>query len=129
MRAWTISGVAAPAMALASAAAFAGSDVSASWQFNGQSAASRVYRQGMVLAQAGATIGDGSSPGYLKEQQQLLNEPGYGGGNGAAHIGGGSNPGYLKQQKQIVDEPGYNIGASTAHVVDGSNSTNEKTQR
>jgi len=32
----------------------------------------------------GATIMDGTSPGYLQQQQQLRNEPGYSIGTGAA---------------------------------------------
>ncbi|HUB46364.1 MAG TPA: hypothetical protein VMB73_15375 [Acetobacteraceae bacterium] len=41
-----------------------------------------------------ADIGSGSSPGYLQQQEELRNEPGYSIGTGAAHIGDGSSPGY-----------------------------------
>ena len=164
MRVQIISGVAAAVMTLGSAAAFAKREPPLNWQFNGPgqtgpSAANHVHGLGMVLAQSGPTLSDGSGPGYLKRQKQLLDEPGYSVGtsaahvadgsssgyekqqqqlvNGpgysvgtsAAHIGDGSSPGYLKQQKQILDEPGYNVGTGAAHVADNSNSGNRKTQR
>jgi hypothetical protein len=128
MRAQTISGVAAAAMALASTAALAQTDVPSSRQVDGRSAASHVYSQGMVVAQAGATIGDGSSPGYLKQQKKLMKEPGYNVGASTATVGDGSSPGYLQQQKRIVEEPGYSIGGSAAHVVDPPNPSNQQTQ-
>ena len=50
---------------------------------------------------AGAAIRDGSSPGYLHQQQQLLNEPGYSVGTGAAHAPG---------------MPDYQLGTAIAQV-------------
>jgi hypothetical protein len=41
-----------------------------------------------------AAVGDGSTPGYLQQQNQLRNMPGYTLGTGAAHIGDSSSPGY-----------------------------------
>jgi hypothetical protein len=38
----------------------------------------------------GASVGDGSTPGYQQNQQDLLNEPGYSIGTGAAVQGAGT---------------------------------------
>ena len=48
----------------------------------------------------GATIMDGASPGYLQQQQQLLREPGYSIGTGAA----------------IERAPDYQLGEAIAQV-------------
>jgi len=43
----------------------------------------------------GGAIMDGSSPGYLQQQQQLLREPGYSVGTGAAVQRAPQSPDYL----------------------------------
>jgi hypothetical protein len=54
----------------------------------------------------GAGIRDGSSTGYLQQQQQLLREPGYSIGTGAAHVGDGSDPDYLATRRALATTPG-----------------------
>lgn len=134
MRVQIISSYAAAAIAIGSAVTFAQNEAPSSQQFDwpaqtGQTAVTRGHSQGMLLAQSGPAIGDGSDPGYPKQQKELLNGPGYGVGTGSAHIADGSDPDYLKQQLQLQNEPGYNVGGGTAHVADDSPASNPKTQR
>jgi len=58
----------------------------------------------------GTAIMDGASPGYLQQQQQLLKEPGYSIGTGAAHVGDGSDPDYRATQRALANTPGYHGG-------------------
>lgn len=64
----------------------------------------------------GAGIMDGGTPGYLEQQQQLRNEPGYSVGTGAAHIGDGSDPDYTSTNRALRSTPGYQYGAAVARV-------------
>jgi len=59
----------------------------------------------------GAGIMDGASPGYLQQQQQLLSEPGYSTGTGAAYIGDGSAAAYAGRTI-----PGYQFGEAILQV-------------
>jgi hypothetical protein len=63
-----------------------------------------------------AEAGDGSSQGYLQQQQRLRNEPGYSVGTGAAHIGDGSDPNYQATQRQLRNMPGFRFGEANAQV-------------
>ncbi len=66
---------------------------------------------GMGVASAaeisGPQIRDGSSPGYLQQQQQLLTGPGYSVGTGAAYVGDGSDANYEATQRTLRTMPGY----------------------
>jgi hypothetical protein len=64
----------------------------------------------------GSAIMDGASPGYLQQQQQLRNEPGYSIGTGAAYIGDGSDPAYEATQRALRTTPGYQFGEAIAQV-------------
>jgi len=64
----------------------------------------------------GAAITDGTSPGYLQQQQQLRNEPGYSVGTGAAYVGDGSDPNYEATQRALRSTPGYQYGEALAQV-------------
>jgi len=64
----------------------------------------------------GGAIMDGASPGYLQQQQQLRNEPGYSIGSGAAYVGDGSDPNYEATQRALRTTPGYQFGEGTARV-------------
>lgn len=85
-----VTGAAAIALALTTAAAFAqkASQPSIGDGSNWTSAPGPYYG-----GTGAASIGDDSGPTYLKDQQQLLKEPGYSLGGGAARIGDGSNSG------------------------------------
>ena len=48
----------------------------------------RPYDQTSAMAAKAAFVGDGSNPSYLRDQQQLMNEPGYSIGTGAARVSG-----------------------------------------
>jgi hypothetical protein len=65
---------------------------------------------------AGAEIRDGASPGYLQQQQQLLNGPGYSIGAGAAYIGDGSDPSYEATQRALRNMPGFQFGEASAQT-------------
>lgn len=67
-------------------------------------------------AEIGGGIMDGSSPGYLQQQQQLRNEPGYSIGTGAAYVGDGSDPNYEATQRALRSSPGYQNGEALARV-------------
>lgn len=67
----------------------------------------------------GAEIMDGASPGYLQQQQQLRNEPGYSIGTGAAYLGDGSDPNYAATQRALRTMPGYQFGEAIARVSSG----------
>lgn len=54
----------------------------------------------------GAGPSDGSSAGYLQQQQLLLREPGYSIGTGAAHVGDGSDSNYLATTHALATSPG-----------------------
>jgi hypothetical protein len=58
----------------------------------------------------GTGIMDGASPGYLQQQQQLLREPGYSIGTGAAHVGNSSTQFAMR----II--PDYQFGDAIAQV-------------
>lgn len=66
---------------------------------------------------AGAQIRDGSSPGYLQQQQQLLNEPGYSIGGGAAYVGDGSDSNYEATQRALRNMPGFKFGEASAQFA------------
>ncbi|HUB43932.1 MAG TPA: hypothetical protein VMB73_03015 [Acetobacteraceae bacterium] len=81
------------------------------------------------LDQASATvvnaayIGDGTSPCYQQSQRELLNEPGYSVGTGAAQVcdapatvGQRSDPPSRLSQKALPPEPGYSVGTGAALV-------------
>ena len=70
-------------------------------------------------AEIGAGIMDGASPGYLQQQQQLRNEPGYSIGTGAAYVGDGSDPNYEATQRALMTTPGYQFGEGVAQVHSG----------
>jgi hypothetical protein len=76
---------------------------------------------GMGVATAGeiggAGIRDGASPGYLQQQQQLLNEPGYSVGSGAAYVGDGSDPNYEATQRALRTMPGFKFGEASAQIA------------
>lgn len=78
-------------LTLATATALARSTVRPFAQFN-QAGLMRYntlpYVAGDLVAVNAAFVGDGSTPGYLKEQQQLTHEPGYSVGTGAAKVSG-----------------------------------------
>ena len=57
---------------------------------------------------------DGCNPHYLRDQQELLREPGYNIGTGCGRVGDGSDPDYLQTQKELQAEPGYNVGGGSA---------------
>lgn len=83
----------------------------------------RPYDQASAQATLGAYIGDGADPSYLREQQELLTEPGYSVGTGAAQIGkaaaelgDGSNQSYRQNQEKLPLEPGYSVGTGAARV-------------
>jgi len=63
-----------------------------------------------------ARIGDGATPGYLQEQEELRNEPGYNLGTGAARIGDGSDPDYEATQRALRTMPGFRFGEGAAHI-------------
>jgi hypothetical protein len=50
----------------------------------------RPYDQTSTTTVDGAHVGDGSAPSYEQDQRQLMNEPGYSIGTGAAQVSGGS---------------------------------------
>ena len=58
----------------------------------------------------------GTTPSSPWSQPDLLREPGYGVGTGAAHIGDGFSPSYQQAQQELRHGPGYSIGAGTAQV-------------
>jgi hypothetical protein len=66
---------------------------------------------------AGAGIRDGSSPGYMQQQQQLLNAPGYSLGTGAAYVGDGSDPNYEATQRALRTMPGFQFGEASAQTA------------
>lgn len=68
-----------------------------------------------------AFVSDGSDPSYLRVQKELLNEPGYSIGTGAAAlcqaqatVGEGSNSSCLWNQQAGLREPGYSVGTGAA---------------
>ncbi len=69
---------------------------------------------------AGPAIRDGSSPGYLQQEQQLLNEPGYSIGTGAAYVGDGSDPNYEATQHALRNMPGFQFGEGSAQISNGA---------
>jgi hypothetical protein len=88
-----------------------------------RSAPLRPYDQASAAAMQGPYIGDGSDPSYLRMQQELLTEPGYSVGTGAAQIskaaaklGDGSNGSYRRDQGELPLEPGYSVGTGAARV-------------
>jgi hypothetical protein len=83
----------------------------------------------MHLDQASATvvnaayIGDGTGPCYQQNHQELLNEPGYSVGTGAAQVCGApatvgqrSDPSSRLSKKAPPREPGYSVGTGAALV-------------
>jgi hypothetical protein len=48
----------------------------------------RPYDPASAMAANTAYLGDGSDPSYLRDQEQLRNEPGYSIGTGAARVNG-----------------------------------------
>ena len=55
--------------------------------------------QGSAIAVHGPYIGDGSDPSYQRDQRELMNEPGYSIGTGAARVADGWSDGaYLASQ-------------------------------
>ena len=74
----------------------------------------------MGVATAGETAGtgirDGASPGYLQQQQEIMNEPGYSVGTGAAYVGDGSDPNYEATNHALMTTPGYQFGEGNAQV-------------
>lgn len=87
----------------------------------GVAAATLVLSMGVASAAeiGGAAIMDGASAGYLQQQQQLRNEPGYSIGTGAASIGDGSSPNYEATQHALWNTPGYQFGEAIARVPFG----------
>jgi len=67
-----------------------------------------------ALAQSTPSVGDGSSSGYNKTQQQLLNSPGYSTGTASASVGDGSGPDYSKNQQRLAKSPGFSTGTASA---------------
>jgi hypothetical protein len=65
----------------------------------------------------GPAIRDGSTPGYLQQQQQLLSEPGYSIGSGAAYVGDGSDSNYVATQHQLRNMPGFKYGEASAQIA------------
>jgi hypothetical protein len=70
-----------------------------------------------------AYVSDGSDPSYLWVQKELLNEPGYSIGTGAAEVyharaivGDGSGSSYLRDPQDVLREPGYSVGTGAASV-------------
>ncbi len=70
-----------------------------------------------------AFVSDGCDPSYLRVQKELLNEPGYSIGTGAAAlchapatVGDGSDSSYLWNQQEVLREPGYSVGTGVAWV-------------
>ena len=80
----------------------------------GAAAIALVLSMGVASA---AQIGDGSTPGYLQQQEQLRNEPGYNLGTGAAHIGDGSDPNYQATQRALRNMPGFQFGEGDVRVL------------
>ena len=72
----------------------------------GVAAATLALSMGVATAAeiGGTAIMDGASPGYLQQQQQLRNEPGYSIGTGAA------------TQRTLQDTPDYQYGDAIAQV-------------
>jgi hypothetical protein len=66
---------------------------------------------------SGPSIRDGSSPGYLQQQQQLLTEPGYSVGSGAAYVGDGSDSNYEATQRALRNMPGFKFGEASAQIA------------
>jgi hypothetical protein len=71
-------------------------------------------------AACAAEVGDGSTPGYLAQQQELRNDPGYNLGTGGAYIGDGSSPNYQATQRALRTMPGFQAGEADAPVSTGS---------
>ena len=71
-------------------------------------AATLALSMGVAIAGeiGGAGIMDGASPGYLQQQQQLLREPGYSIGTGAAHVSNVSDPANDATQRALQVIPG-----------------------
>jgi hypothetical protein len=46
------------------------------------------FDQSSLMAATAAFVSDGANPSYLREQQQLRNEPGYSIGTGEARVSG-----------------------------------------
>ena len=80
----------------------------------------RPFDQGNAVTRDAAYISDGSNPAYLRNQNALINEPGYSIGTGAARISDGSDPSYLGQQRTLALEPGFSVGTGAARISDGS---------
>jgi len=64
--------------------------------------------------QNGPHIGGWPTPA---ERQQLMREPGYSVGTGAAHVGGTSNPSNTKAVKPLTTRPGYRGRTRTAQTT------------
>jgi hypothetical protein len=83
----------------------------------------RPYDQASAMAANAAYVGDGSDPSYLRQQQELTQEPGYSISTGAvqvgdasAALGDGSDPSYHLDQTRLPREPGYSVGTGAARV-------------
>jgi hypothetical protein len=79
--------------------------------------------QAGAIAADAAFVSDGCTPSYLRSQQEILREPGYSIGTGAAAlcndpatVGDGSDRSYLRSQQEVLREPGYSIGTGAARV-------------
>ncbi len=59
---------------------------------------------------------DGVNPSSQSNPEQLLHEPGYNVGTGAACVIDGSSPSYQRDQRKLQHEPGYSVGAGAAQV-------------
>jgi hypothetical protein len=81
------------------------------------------YDQAIAMVANAAYIGDGSDPCYLQDQQELMDEPGYSIGTGAAQVcnapttvGHRSDPSSRLSQKALPRGPGYSAGTAAALV-------------